>query len=107
VIDLTKAYLDYPVPHMTLHGDSACNEIGKMGKANQRNVAVTRESFADAIGRFTTTEFRLGADASVNDVWLTVDFGDPEFEEAVARYVHRLLCQRYGRLTGTPIERHC
>jgi hypothetical protein len=92
---------------MTLHGDSACTEIGKMGKTNQRDVAVTRESFCNAIGHLSTREFRLGADASVNDAWLTVDFVDPEFEEAVAKYVYRLLCQRYRYLRGTPVETHC
>jgi hypothetical protein len=104
---LTKAYLNYPNPHMTLHGDSACAEIGKMGKANQRNVAVTRASFTQALSQLAGEGFRLGADASVNDVWLSVDIGDPEFEEAVARYIHRLLGQRYSRLQGTPIDRHC
>ena len=104
---MTKAYLNYPNPHMTLHGDSGCAEIGKMGKANQRDVAITRASFTQALAQLTLRGFRLGPDASVNDVWLCVDFGDPEFEEAVARYIHRLLGRRYSRLQGTPIARHC
>ncbi|HZT33039.1 MAG TPA: hypothetical protein VFA33_24335 [Bryobacteraceae bacterium] len=102
-----KAYLNYPEPHMTLHGDSTCREIGKMRKVNQRNLTVDRSSFARVIEQIRAKEFRLGADAAINDVWLTVNFEDPEFEEAVARYVHRLLCQRYRRLKSGPIERHC
>jgi len=104
---LTKAYLNYPNPHMTLHGVSACAEIAKMGKANQRDVAITRASFTQFLGQLADNGFRLGADASVNDVWFSVDFGDPEFEEAVARYLYRLLGQRYTRLQGTPAIRHC
>ena len=92
---------------MTLHGDSGCAEIGKMGKANRRTVAVTRPSFTQALSQLAGKGFRLGADASVNDVWLSVDFGDLEFEEAVARHIHRLLGQRYSRLRGTPVDRHC
>ena len=104
---MTKAYLNYPNPHMTLHGDSACAEICKMHKANQRDMAITRDTFTRALGQLADKGFRLGADASVNDVWLSVDFGDPEFEEAVARYIHRLLGQRYGRLKDAAIDRHC
>ena len=92
---------------MMLHGDSGCTEIGKIWKANQRDVAITRGSFAQALKQLTASGFRLGADASVNDVWFSIDFGDPEFEEAVARYIHRLLAQRYNRLQDTRIDRHC
>jgi hypothetical protein len=104
---LTKAYLNYPNPHMTLHRDSACAQIRKMHKVNQRDVSVTRGSFTQALERLADKDFRLGADASVNDVWVSVDFGDPEFEEAVAKHIHRLLGRRYRRLQGTAIERHC
>ena len=104
---MTKAYLNYPNPHMTFHGDSACAEIAKMGKTNQRDVAVARASFDRTIEQLTSASFRLGADASVNDVWFSVDFNDPDFEEAVARYLYRLLGQRYSSLQGTPINRHC
>ncbi len=41
-----KAYLNYPNPHMTLHSDSTCAEIGKMQKAGQRDVTINRASFA-------------------------------------------------------------
>ena len=105
--ELTKAYLNYPNPHMTLHNDLACAEIAKMSKANQRDVAITRASFTQAIGQLTNDGFRLGADASINDFWLSVDFGDPEFEEALARYVCRLLGQRYTPLQRARINRRC
>ena len=78
-----------------------------MRKAHQREVAVTRESFASALEQLTGSDFRLGANASVNDVWLAVEFADREFEEGVARYIHRLLGRRYSRLQNTPVDRHC
>lgn len=104
---MIKAYLNYPNPHMTLHSDPACAEIAKMRKGNQRNVAVTRASFTQPLGQLTDEGFRLGADATINDLWLSAEFGDPEFEEALARYVYRLLGQRYTRLQDGPINRHC
>ena len=105
--NVTRAYLNCPQPHMTLHGDSDCQQVRKMRKVNQRQLTVDRESFTRTITQIRAKEFRLGSDPEVNDFWLSVDFGDPEFEEACVRYAHRLLCQRYSRLKMGPVERHC
>ena len=104
---MTKAYLNYPNRHITLHGDLRCGEIGKMRKPNQRDVAITQATISQTLAQLSSAQFRLGADASINDVWLSVDFADAEFEEAVVQYVHRLLGQRYSRLDGAKLERHC
>ncbi len=102
-----KVYLNYPNPHMTLHSDSTCAEIGKMQKVGQRNVTITRASFTQALSQLTSSGFQLGAEASVNDVWFTIDFDDAEFEGAVARYILRLLGQRYSPLRAAPVQKHC
>jgi hypothetical protein len=102
-----KVYLNYPNPHMTLHGDSACAEIGKMQKVGQRDVTINRASFAQALNHLTSSGFQLGAQASVNDAWLTINFDDAEFEEAVAMHVRRLLGQRYSPLRNAQTQKHC
>jgi hypothetical protein len=102
-----KVYLNYPNPHMMLHGDSTCAEIGKMRKVGQRDVTITRASFTQALSQLTSSGFQLGAQASVNDVWFTINFDDAEFEEAVARYVLRLLGQRYSPLRAARVQKHC
>jgi glutamate synthase domain-containing protein 1 len=104
---MIKAYLNYPNPHMMLHSDSACGEIGKMQKASQREVAINRASFTQALNQLADRGFQLGAQASINDVWLIIDFSDAEFEEAVARFVCRVLGQRYSPLRNAPIRKHC
>ena len=102
---MIKVYLNYPVPHLTIHGDPACSDIGKMRKVNQRELMITAESFADAL--VTLRELPLAANASSNDLWLTVDFGDQQFEEDVVSYVHRLLGRRYRPLRGATVTTHC
>jgi hypothetical protein len=92
---------------MMLHGSSSCAEIGKMGKVQQRYVTIDRASFSQALNQLGGKGFQLGAQASVNDAWFAIDFGDPEFEEAVATYICRFLGQRYSRLKGLPIKNHC
>jgi hypothetical protein len=92
---------------MTLHGDSKCTEIRKLHKYGQRDEKINQASFSQALGNLTGRGFRLGAQASVNDVWLIIDFNDADFEGAVAKYILRILSQRYSRLGGASVQRHC
>ncbi len=100
-------YINYPRPHMTLHANLSCPEIGKMGKVNQRKLKVTSTSLAQTVSLLSGDSFRLGAASSINDLWLELDFGDSQFEEAVARYLFRVLGLRYTPLADSPIKTHC
>ena len=104
---MTKAYINYPNPHMNLHSDPTCPEIGKMAKANQRDIKIDSKSFNQAFAQLTGTGFRLSAEARLNDVWLTIEFDDAEFETAVANYVLRVLASRYSPLRSGPVKIHC
>ena len=103
---MINASINYPHGYMELHAVSTCSEIGKRGKLAQRKEDVTPTSFATIVNKLADKNFRLGSDASNNDVWLSVNFDDPEFEEAVAGYLYRSLGKRYGRLQGGPIKKH-
>ncbi len=54
-----------------------------------------------------TSGFRFAAEPSMNDVWLSIDFDDPAFEEGVATYVLKVLARRYRPLKGVVPKRHC
>lgn len=93
---------------MTLHADSTCPEIGKMQKPDQREIVITNGSFSQALSFLTSAfAFRFRSDPASNDAWLTIDFTDAEFEEAVARYIFRMLGKRYTPLSSAPVRRHC
>ena len=102
---MIKVYLNYPVPHLTIHGDPTCGEIGKMRKLGQREVLVTAETFTTALA--SLEELPLAANASSNDLWLTVDFDDQQFEQDLVSYMHRLLGLRYKPLRGATVTTHC
>lgn len=104
---MTHCYINYPRPHMTLHTDLSCSDIGKMAKVKQRKLKVTSVSFTQVLSLLSSDSFRLGSESSINDVWLVLDFGDSEFEEALARYLFRVLSLRYTPLAGSPIKTHC
>lgn len=103
---MIKAYINYPHCYMELHAVSTCSEIGKRGKLAQRKEDVTIKSFAATADKLAGRNFRLGSNASINDIWLSVNFDDVEFEEAVAEYLYRSLGKRYEPLQHGVIKRH-
>lgn len=106
-VHLLRTYINYPNPHATLHGDPGCAQIRKMRKADQRVVRIDPASFCEEIGKMKTSGFRFAAEPSMNDVWLSIDFDDPTFEEGVATYVLKVLARRYRPLKGVVPKRHC
>jgi hypothetical protein len=92
---------------MTMHHELTCKEIAKMQKTAQRTVSITHGTFSTDMGQLQSKTFRLGADASLNDLWISAEFDDPEFEEAVLRHVYKLLGKRFTRLQSGPIKTHC
>jgi len=68
---------------------------------------LSEKFFSQALSQLTSSGFQLGAQASITDAWLTIDFGDAEFEEAVARHIRHLLGQGYTPLRDAPFQKHC
>ncbi len=100
------AYLNYPNPHVSIHEDIACQQIRKMRKPNQRLIKINATSFADVIQELSDT-FPFGADASNNDLWVSVSFDDTEFEVAVIRYIRMVLGRRYDPFQDAKVAIHC
>lgn len=104
---MVNAYINYPNPHITVHGDATCSAIGKMRKGGQRRVRIDAASISQELKQFATKAYVFGADASKNDMWLEIDFGDASFERAVVEHVRRLLGVHYKPLGAASIENHC
>jgi hypothetical protein len=104
---MLQAYLNYPNPKIRVHAQMGCGEIGKMQKAGQRHVVINNDSIGKELQKFAAQTYRFGADASLNDMWLSVDFGDSLFEEAVIEHVQRLVSQHYGPFGAIKIDHHC
>jgi len=102
---MTSAYINYPNPHITIHFDTSCPQIQKMRKVNQRRLVLSRDTFDDGLRELST--LRLRAEAGFNDLWLTVDFGNQDFEEAVVRYAREVLGKRYSPLKKCRMVSHC
>ncbi len=103
---MTRAYINYPNPHMLLHRNDNCGEVGKNQKVNQRNLTIHSNSLSQYLGEFRH-QLKFGSHANENDVWLTLDFEDAQFEEAVARHLLHLLGLRYKPLAKASARCHC
>ena len=101
------AYLNYPEPDVVCHGDQTCQEIGKHDKTGQRVVRIGGGSISDELLKFATGEYVFASCPANNDMWIQIDFGDMDFEEAVLRYTLNLVSQRYSRFAGKDVRHHC
>jgi hypothetical protein len=104
---MLQAYLNYPNPKIRVHAQPNCSEIGKMKKAGQRHVVIDDKSISAELQKFAAKVYRFNADASSNDMWLSVDFNDPAFEQAVIEHVQRLVGAHYTPFAPVKIDHHC
>lgn len=104
---MIKAYFNYPNTHITIHRDLNCGEIQKMAKTGQRLVLIDPDSVSLEPQRFFSRQYRFASVAGLNDIWLTVDFRDGDFELAVVEHVRRLVAQHYSPFAGVRLNPHC
>lgn len=105
---MLKAYLNYPQSKVSVHRNPSCSNIEKMSKPNQRSVQIDLQKISEELQRFSENEHKFASEAKWNDMWITIDFDDPDFEDAVLAYVHRLISKRYSPFARIRIERpHC
>jgi len=104
---MLKAYINYPNPHITIHGDAGCADIRKQHKEGQRLVRLDVASLSTELKRFKAKDYRFGSAAGTNDMWLEVDFADHAFERAIVEYVRKLLAEHYTPFGQVGVEQHC
>jgi len=104
---MLKAYINYPNPHITLHGGGGCGSVQQQRKSGQRVVRLDVGSLSTELNRFVKKEYRFGADPETNDMWLELNFGDSAFEKAVVEYVRTLLSQHYTPFARIKVDQHC
>lgn len=105
--EMIKVYVNYPNSKVTVHTDANCNSVQMQKKADQRYIKINAETISKELMNFQNRKYRFAADPEFNDMWLEIDFGNCEFEEAVANYIHSLLGKRYGPFARIKLDNHC
>jgi hypothetical protein len=106
---MIKVYFNYPNSRITVHGDPRCTHIQSHEKPGQRSITIDLESFSTEIRKFETGSdgYRFASHRGENDMWVTINFGDPAFEAAVSQFLHKLLGKRYKRFRAARMNRCC
>jgi len=104
---MIKVYVKYPNSHVTLHYNPKCIEVQKMKKSGQRYVRINTSTISAELQRFQNKGYSFAAQPAANDMWIEIDFSDPDFEKAVLEYVLRLLCKHYSLFAKAFVTIHC
>ncbi|MDD9815293.1 MAG: hypothetical protein OXU31_04845 [Gammaproteobacteria bacterium] len=102
---MLTVYFNYPNSYISIHGNSDCGEIPYVPKPNQREVDIHSKNVDTALQRFN--EYRFGATAERNDMWVSVCLGDMASEMEVINKIKKILGGRYKPFRDAKISRHC
>lgn len=101
------AYINYPVPHATIHRAMDCQQIMCHHKPNARIVTLNPATLSAELKKFQNKHYRFAANSELNDMWLKVDFPDRETGNGVVQDVLYYLGQHYRPLLTAKIAMHC
>lgn len=104
---MLNVYLNYPMSRVSVHHDPDCEFIRISRKPDQRVRRIDTTNISEELRKFRDKEHLFQSTHEFNDMWLEIDFGDQEFEEAVARYVHRLLSGYHKPFADSSVSIHC
>lgn len=104
---MLRAYIAYPNPHLNLHRDPKCTEAEKMYKLGKRHVRLNLGSLSEELLRFARKEHSFSASPGMNDLWLTADFADAEFETAVVKHLLQHIAKGYSPFSRAVLKEHC
>ena len=86
-------YLFYPTDIATIHKNPNCNLVQMRNKQNQRAIHIDIENLLSTLNDFKKNCYPLGGKVSNNDLWMSIDFGNEEFEEVVLKFIISI-CQK-------------
>jgi hypothetical protein len=92
---------------MSGHFNLSCNQIGKHKKNDQRRHHITLQNLSEELSKFHDNEYIFQPSAQFNDMWVEIDLDDLEFEEAIFKYIGKLLADNSKRFKNTDLKIHC
>ena len=104
---MIHAYFNYPNPHVTIHQNPDCGYIRPHDRPQQRIFHLNIETVSSMLKMFENNEVRFTAQATLNDMWLEVDFNNQAFEVAIVLYIKEILGRYYKPYQAAPISTHC
>ncbi len=104
---MIKVYINYPVPHITIHNNLYCGNIQAQHKLKQRYIRINPATVKSELNNFREKKYGFAANQDYNDMWLEINFNDPEEEIRILQEICRLVGKYYRPLRGIEPIRHC
>ena len=102
-----QVYINYPNPHITIHKDLSCQQVGMHKKQEQRIIKVNLENLKTVLSQFINDDFDFKSEAKWNDLWLEISLSTSEQEMGFVHIIQAILGQRYKPLGNAPVSIHC
>lgn len=100
-------YINYPVPHFSIHSDPSCSMIQMHNKPDQRYRKVNLSSLGDFLSELIDQEIRFAAKHEHNDFWIEIGLASSEQEYGLVYIIQAIIGQRYRPLANAPVHTHC
>jgi hypothetical protein len=104
---MLRVYVNSPASTVTIHKDPRCIYWPRADSPGARVIHLREATLSAELQLCREKEYRFAAQSGMNDIWLDVDFADPEFELATVKHVKLLLGKHYKRLREAPVRVHC
>lgn len=104
---MIKVYINYPVPHITIHHNPYCGNIQAQQKPNQRYIKINAQTLASELNKFKTKMYRFAANPDYNDMWLEINFNNVSYEQDVLMDICHLIGIYYKPLRNVIPKPHC
>lgn len=104
---MISVYINYPNRKFSVHFDLGCGSIRAHRKVDQRKVRLNHESVSVELLKFVNGEYKFASEKEFNDMWLSADFDDADFERDIVDHVWKLLARKYSPFRGIDIDEHC
>ena len=104
---MLQAYFNYPNARVTIHAGANCSTIEQQHKDGKRKVRLTLDTLSVELSRFSSGQYKFASTSSLNDMWLAVDLGSPEYERATIAYIRDVLGRRYAPFARITLVEHC
>ena len=104
---MIRAYIYYPLPKISVHGNDQCGYFQRPGRSWSRFIQIDVSNISTELEIFRRNHYRFAGKVGLNDMWVEVDFRDYKFEIAVLKYIGILLSRHYKPFRRLDFLIHC
>jgi len=104
---MIKAYFNLLDPVVVVHQNPNCPQAKVGPDKKVRHVLLNPDFISKELARFRNNQHPFSAEPQMGDLWLILDFLDPEFELALVSHIKRILGLLYGPLKSCELRVHC